>query len=366
MALQYFYGSQSEQFSFYRIPKVLFTDERYRGISMEAKVLYGLMLDRVGLSRQNGWMDEQDRVYIIYSIEDIMSAMGCGNKKVSIYLNELEKDCGLIERKRRGFGLPNIIYVKNFIDDGSTPVTGKPSPDTEEGHSDEESSTDEERAVYQDTSSRVHADTSRRVHPDTSRNVHPDTSRSVDTTHQDVSNGHANDTELSDTEMSDNKINNNNSSSDLASLPSLQRDGDAREEKRSEGSKKSEYAFDEGKRAVYRELLAENLELEPMLSDAQTDADRDEILEIFELILDTVCTGKRTVRICGEEKPAETVRSRFLKLNGEHLQYVMDRLAENTTEIRSPKQYLLAALYNAPMTMGNHYKAMVSHDWPRA
>ena len=111
----YFYGAESEQFSFYRIPKVLFTEERFKAISAEAKVLYGLLLDRMSLSAKNGWQDKENRVYIIFTIEDIMEAMGCADQKAGKLLYELESKCGLIERKRQGLGKPNLIYVKNFI-----------------------------------------------------------------------------------------------------------------------------------------------------------------------------------------------------------------------------------------------------------
>ena len=112
---EYFYGSQAEQFSFYRIPKVLFTDETLAGISVEAKVLYSFMLDRMSLSVKNCWFDEENRVYIIYTIDDILSDFGCARQKALKLLDELENGIGLIERKRQGLGRPNIIYVKNFI-----------------------------------------------------------------------------------------------------------------------------------------------------------------------------------------------------------------------------------------------------------
>ncbi len=111
----YFYGSEAEQFSFYRIPKKLFKDEEFKCISAEAKVLYGLMLDRMGLSVKNRWLDGENRVYIIYTIDDITEDFGCARQKAAKLLNELEKDAGLIERKRQGLGKPNIIYVKNFV-----------------------------------------------------------------------------------------------------------------------------------------------------------------------------------------------------------------------------------------------------------
>lgn len=111
----YFYGAQAEQFAFYRIPKVLFTNDRFRVLSAEAKTLYGILLDRVSLSVKNGWIDQQGRVYIICTIEEIMEDMNCGNKKAIQLLSDLEEKVGLIERKRQGLGKPNLIYVKNFI-----------------------------------------------------------------------------------------------------------------------------------------------------------------------------------------------------------------------------------------------------------
>lgn len=111
----YFYGHQAEQFAFYRIPKILFTDPQFRSLSAESKILYGILLDRMSLSVKNGWLDEQGRVYIIFRLEEIMMALGSADKKATRLMTELEKNAGLIERKRRGLGKPNIIYVKNFI-----------------------------------------------------------------------------------------------------------------------------------------------------------------------------------------------------------------------------------------------------------
>ena len=100
----YFYGAEAEQFSFYRIPKVLFTEERFRSVSAEAKVLYGLLFDRMSLSCKNGWLDKEGRVYIIFTIEEVMTALGCADQKAGKLLHELESKCRLIERKRQGLG----------------------------------------------------------------------------------------------------------------------------------------------------------------------------------------------------------------------------------------------------------------------
>lgn len=110
----YFYEEQAEQFTFYRIPKILFTDTSFVGMSTDGKLLYGLLLDRVSLSTKNQWIDKKGRVYIIYTLHAIQEALKCGDKKATKLLVELER-YGLIERKRQGQGKPAIIFVKNFI-----------------------------------------------------------------------------------------------------------------------------------------------------------------------------------------------------------------------------------------------------------
>lgn len=114
MQYEYFYGAQAEQFSFYRIPKALFTEPNFRELSTDAKVLYGILLDRMSLSLKNQWLDAQNKVYIIFTVEEIMDALNCANQKATRLMVELEKQAGLIERKRQGLGRPNLIYAKNF------------------------------------------------------------------------------------------------------------------------------------------------------------------------------------------------------------------------------------------------------------
>ncbi len=113
----YFRGMEAEQYSFYRVPKALFTSEHFKVLSCEAKVLYGLMLDRMSLSIKNRWFDDEDKVYIIFTVEEIMELLNCKTQKAVKLLQELDsKDgVGLIEKKRLGFGKPNVIYVKNFM-----------------------------------------------------------------------------------------------------------------------------------------------------------------------------------------------------------------------------------------------------------
>ncbi len=290
--LDYFYGGQAEQFSFYRIPKALFTDERFRSISAEAKVLYGILLDRMSLSQKNGWLDDTDRVYIIFTTQDIMDAIDCADQKATKLLSELEQKTGLIERKRQGLGKPNLIYVKNFIGSSESRFKNRENHD----------------------------------------------SGAVKITNQESLKSRCSNTDFSNTDYSD---------TDSLLFTSF-RGGQSRETNRSE------------ERQEYREIISENIGYEYLREEYRYD--QDTLDEILELMVDVVCTTKDTVRISGDDKPAEVVKGRLLKLDLEHIRFVLDSLRENTTKIRNIKQYLLATLYNAPMTISNHYRSLVSHD----
>ncbi len=120
MTFEYFYGNEGEQFTFYRIPKILFKDKRFKSISTAAKVLYGLMLDRMSLSVKNRWFDDINRVYIIYTLDEIIDDLRCARQKAAKLLDELDNEIELIEQKRQGLGKPNIILVKSFVSEQDT------------------------------------------------------------------------------------------------------------------------------------------------------------------------------------------------------------------------------------------------------
>ena len=279
MAFDYFYEEQSQQFAFYRIPKVLFTDNRFQKISTEGKVLYGLLLDRVSLSRENGWIDEERRVYIIFTLNAIRQAMNCAEKSAIKYLTELE-DFGLIERIRQGLGKPAIIYVKNFIDQYNLQV----------------------------------------------KTCNNSSSGPVEVPVQDQYN------------LQPNYTNNNNTDFNNTN-PILS--GDA-------------------ERMGYEQFLKDQLDVEILKQEYPYD--KEMIDGILELILDVLCSKRKMIRIAGDDKPVNVVKGRFMKLTIEHIRYVMNCLQENTTKIRSIKQYMLAALYNAPSTIDGYYRAEVNHD----
>lgn len=294
MTYDYFYGEQADQFSFFRIPKALFTDEHFKSVSAEAKVLYGILLDRMSLSRKNGWQDADNRVYIIYTVEEVMEALGCASQKAAKLLAELENSAGLIERKRQGLGKPNLLYVKNFI----------PSPQSK------------------------------------FKNCENQNSGSVKIENQEFPKSQCSYTDLNNTEFND-----------TDSLPFTSFKGiEIQEPKRTDARMREDY----------REIIKDNIEYDILLTNRRIH--QDDLDEILELMVDVVCSGKQYIRVSGDEKPADVVKSQFLKLNSEHIQFVLDCLQENTTKIRNMRQYLIATLYNAPHTISNYYRSLVSHD----
>lgn len=146
LIFDYYYGIEAEQFSFYRVPRLLIKDQRFKNLSSDAKLLYGLMLDRMALSMKNGWLDEENRAYIIYAVENVMEDLGCSKPTCIKIIKELdvENGIGLIERKRRGLGKPDIIYVKNFA---TLEADGQPENEPESmGKAD--NSEEEKKAVF--------------------------------------------------------------------------------------------------------------------------------------------------------------------------------------------------------------------------
>ena len=290
----YFYGAQADQFSFIRIPTVLFSQEQFKNISPEAKVLYGILLKRMDLSAKNGWFDDQGRVYIICTLEEIMETLNCGNQKAVKLMDELEGKIGLIERKRQGLGKPNLIYVKNFICPVDKVDNSSPSHFLKcENH----------------------------------------TSGDVKITLQEVRQSHGSNTDNNDTDKryTENPI--------------------------SPGSDEEEMRA----RMICKSFFEDQIEYDYLLD--QYPYERETIRGILDLLVDTYCSKRKYIRVAGDDKPADVVKSQIAKLNSSHIQYVMDCLKENTTDVRNIKQYLLAALYNAPTTISPYYQAKVNYDF---
>ena len=229
----YFYGQSGEMFSYFRVPQILFRDIKFKDLSTDAKTLYGILLDRMGLSVKNGWLDEQGRVYIIFPVQEVMDALGCADNKATKLFRELEK-FGLIERKRRGLGKPNLIYVKNFADPRF-------------------------------------------------RNREKNGSGAADSAQQETAKSRGNKTEWNKTEGSEPDP----FSSDAEDEPD--------------------------ERTRLEAYFMQSLEVDLLLRACPDD--EDTIDQIVNLLVDTCSSKRRMLRVAGDDKPAEVVRSRFMKLN---------------------------------------------------
>ena len=284
MTLDYFYGQAGELFSFFRIPKALFQEQRFQDLSTDAKTLYGILLDRMSLSVKNEWFDKKGRVFIIFTIEDVKRTLRCADNKATRLLRELE-EFGLIERKRRGQGKPCLVYVKNFSSESSK-------------------------------------------------------------------------------ESVKNRDNDDSCGSKIACQDPVKSRGIKKKENKTEMNNTNLILSDESEKMKNRELLEEyfsrSLEMDLLLRLYPDD--EDTLYQIVNLLVDTCATNRKLLHIAGDDKPAEVVRSRFMKLNADHIRFVLKCLAENSSPIRNMKQYLLASLYNASITMQLSYQNQTNHD----
>ena len=284
MTLDYFYGQAGELFSFFRIPKALFQEQRFQDLSTDAKTLYGILLDRMSLSVKNEWFDKKGRVFIIFTIEDVKRTLRCADNKATRLLRELE-EFGLIERKRRGQGKPCLVYVKNFSAESSK-------------------------------------------------------------------------------ESVKNRDNDDSCGSKIACQDPVKSRGIKKKENKTEMNNTNLILSDESEKMKNRELFEEyfshSLEIDLLLRLYPDD--EDTLYQIVNLLVDTCATNRKLLHIAGDDKPAEVVRSRFMKLNADHIRFVLKCLAKNSSPIRNMKQYLLASLYNAPTTMQLSYQNQTNHD----
>ena len=318
LQLDYYYGIEAEQFSFYRVPRLLIKDERFKKLSSDAKLLYGLMLDRMSLSMKNEWFDEDNRAYIIYTIDSIMEDLGCGKEKAVKVLAELDsvKGIGLVEKVRRGLGKPDIIYVKNFAslaENVDEKKSGNTDKITEVGKSDFRKSENQ-------------------------------TSGSPEIEPQEVGESNPNYTNYNQTYMNytDESYNNpiNQSATEKPQDDVIDSMDDAQ---------------------AYIELIKENINYDHhMKYDGYGEKELYD--ELFGIICEVVCVKRKSIRVAGEDYPYELVKSRFLKLNSSHLEYVIGCMKETTTKITNIKAYMITALYNAPTTINHFYQQEVQHD----
>ena len=367
LQFDYYRGMEAEQYTFYRIPKVLFTAECFKSLSCEAKVLYGLLLDRMSLSIKNRWFDEEDRVYIIFTVEDVMELLNCSRQKAIKNLAELdsEKGIGLIEKKRLGLGKPNVIYVKNFII--------KESPEQEEKEPENAGNTQKyenhtsrsmenelpevPKSYFKEYENQTSGSMKNRlleVPESNFKKCENHTSRSMENRLLEVPKSYSNNTDINNTDLSDTEFSN------------------------TEYSKTDLNDTEPGVSVIYPNPIQSNLSISGTAPDVMEEMDayrdiirehisyecfqdgryhrREDVDELVELMVEVMMLPDNgTVRIAGVEKPVAVVKNRFMKLEHGHIEYILTCLGANTTKVGNIKAYLLTTLYNAPLTISNYY-----------
>ena len=407
MTFDYYYGTEAEQFSFFRVPRLLFKDGRFKKLSCEAKLLYGLMLDRLSLSQRNGWLDESGRVYIIYRLDHILIDIGCGKDKAVKILAELdgEKGIGLIERKRQGQGKPTIIYVKNFAaaDGGSKdrdPQENCGSPDfgktevwergTVENQEDgtinfpesgiseaRDSENQESRLLENRIQDFGESDASYTDYNQTEENetnpIHP----SMRDFHIPEGIGDDFDGMKDETDISHSSQNrivvtmapgyggfvDENGEIDREALDSMRRK--AQESllvPLSGGGEGVAYGREpctelaNPRESPYRALIRKNVAYDRHMSENPYD---DLFHDFYDLACQVVeADHKGPVRVNGMDVPAEVVKSQLLKIREEHMEYAVSSYNENPfrEKVRNVRAYMLTVLFNAVGMFNAHMR----------
>ncbi len=322
IVFDYYYGNEAEQFTFYRIPKLLMTSPEFKRVSDSAKLLYGLMLDRMSLSIKNGWLDEQQRAYIYFTTNDVMEQMCCGTEKATKLIAELdsEKGIGLIERKKQGQGKPTIIYLKNFIINN-----------TEHRNS--------------------------RLSEIESQDFGKSKNKSFDNQNSRVSEIENTDFRLSkcsNNNISDNKENDTDFNKTILSYP-IENDDSIYPSAPAQSPDMIRWIEE---RNTYEQLIKQNIEYDIIVKEYTAEW----LDEIVELMVDVVCSKEPYIRINKQDYPQEIVKSRFLKIDSSHIEYINFALKENTSNVRNIRAFLITTIYRSFETADNWYSAKVKHD----
>lgn len=318
----YYYGVEAEQFTFVRVPKVLFTDkEHFGGLSNEAKLLYGLLLERMSLSRKNNWIDKHNRVYIIFPVEEIEEILDVGHEKALNLLKELDDQSGigLVKKKRRGLGLPSILYVKNFIVKGEKSTDYIPTSRSTENGIQEVGKTD-----FKKSENRTSANPKNRL--------------------LEVRNSDSNNIDINNTDMSytyDQSINLSRTDFQNFSLG-------------------ADRLIDGIDRNTVEEEVKKQIEYDCLISHPDSSVVQM-AEEIKDLMVDVLC-GERSVLSEGKRVSEETAKAAYRKITYEHIQYVMKSLVSYPDKISRIDRFLTTSLYNSVYTLTNSTFAGFEYD----
>ena len=341
----YHLGMDAEQYAFFRIPKLLITEPYFRRLSTDAKLLYGLMLDRMSLSMKNGWMDDDGYVYIYFTLEEACEQLCCKTDKAVKLFAELDsaKGVGLIRRVKQGLGRPAKIYVLRFMGIEDEPGEDTPEPEPPScrnpdfGKTEVKSSEKPKSGVLESRSQefgKTEVWKSEKSKSGVRKN------RSTEVGKTDPNNTNYNYTDISNTDRSNTDLINLSDSSEQQSM-------DLMEEMK---------LFQ-----MNTALVKRNIEYDCLVQRCRL-GEQQQLDEIVALIVETISIERENITISGVKYPYQFVKSRLLLLEESHIEYVLDCLHENTREVKNIKAYLLTCLMNSITTIGNYYQAKVNHD----
>lgn len=313
MQFDYFYGSEAEQFTFYRIPKILITSQFFKKVSDSAKLLYGLMLDRMSLSIRNGWLDDDNRAYIFFTTNDVMEQMCCGTEKATKMLAELdsEKGIGLIERVKQGQGRPAIIYLKKFYDLEDKDTTSQSSTSKNENQAFEES----KNKTFENRKSRV------------------------------------SETESQDFRKSKCNYNNINYT-DINYIYPINQDS-----YNIQNSDQTEERWIDRYTKTVDEIKTQ-IDYDYLINHAECDI----VDEVVNIMAEVMTVYRPKYKIEGDFIEYNAVVNKFRQITAQKLEICLLAYSRKIQRIKNPKAYWISTLYNIPLTSGIVLQNMINSD----
>ncbi len=335
MQFDYFYGNEAEQFTFYRIPKILITSPHFKKISDSAKLLYGLMLDRMSLSIRNGWLDDDNRAYIFFTTNDVMEQMCCGTEKATKMLTELdsEKGIGLIERVKQGQGKPAIIYLKKFYELEDTARSTKLS--------------EIESQDFQESKVKTFENRKTRLSEIESQDFRESKNKTFENRKSGLS-------EIESLEFRKSKCNYNNiNNTDINYIYPINQDNyniqNSDTQTEEEWIDRYTKTVDEIKTQIDYDYLINH-------------AERDIVDEVVNIMAEVMTVYRPKYKIEGDFIEYNAVVNKFRQITAQKLEICLLAYSRKIQRIKNPKAYWISTLYNIPLTSGIVLQNMINSD----
>lgn len=339
----YHYGNEADMYAYYQFPKALVKHEHFWGMSDSARVLFGLMLDRLSLSLKNDWKDSKNRVYIYYTLEHIQEDLHCAHGKAVKLLSELES-IGLIDRVKQGQGRPTRIYVKKFI----LPEENDKKPGKQYFPKDEAQTSDNKKSRLPKTGKQGF----RKDEPQTSDFEKPELPQ---TGSADLPKAERNYNDFNELNLNDTEINQSSPSAKPNATPAPKRT-----KPKTDGQDEDSTDDTAQRIEAYRSLIKDNISYNDLVITRRFDIQL--IDDFIEIMVDVILTVGKYVRINGEDKPRELVKSAFMKIGYEDMEHAVEQFKGVTERISKKRQYIVTLLYNCKLEMDSHYTNLVKSD----